>query len=168
MSQTSVQVDSIPNSSASEEIVAGALNASDVQNGLDAIVKLAQVAGVITGNQAVQKVAETFRAIATQQWFINLIVGVSSLFDKGEHGQATQLIAGSAPEMNHGDEPIVAQALNPVDVSNAIDAIVNLATTVAALTGNVSIVKVVTVVSTVVKEPWFASMVVNLSSFFGK
>lgn len=168
MSETHVSVNSIPNTPHVDPVVAGALNASDVQKGIDSIVQIGKVVAALSHNQSISKVVDTFSALASQSWFVSLIVNASSLFDKGDKGQAVALIASSCPEFNHGNEPVVAEALNPAEVKTGIEAILQVATIVGTVTGNAAVIKAVSVISNVARQEWFVSVVVNLSSFFTK
>ncbi len=170
MSQTNVNVDSIPNTKHEEPLIAGALNANDVRGGIAAIVKLGEVVAQLTGNSTISKVVSTFTSLATQEWFIGLIVSASSLFDKGNSSQLPQLVASSLPPevVAASEGPIVAGALNGDDVLKGIESLLEVATFVSTISGNAAIAKAIATLSTLVRQPWFISIVVNAAHLFGK
>lgn len=169
MSETKVNVDSLPNSVVQPEVVVGALNATDIKSGLTSIAKLGDSIALLLHNDTLTKVTATFDVLAGQDWFVSLIVNASALFDKGQPGQALELLKSSLPPavIAACNGPVVAGALNTDEVTKGLDALLKVATIVSSLSGNPAAIKAVAVLDTVAREAWFVSIVVNVSHLFG-
>lgn len=160
MPEIEIDVDSIPNTVPEVEVAVGSLSPTDAKSVIAEIIKVASGLATITGNKSLESIVATVSSISSQDWFANLVAEASSLLEKGQGPQATEVLVRSLPPFNTR----VVGTMNATEIENIISAVLRVASITATLTGNPALTKVVAVLTSVSGESWFVALLTSLSS----